>query len=196
GLAVVVHDSIFLTNRYLDEADNARLAMNLFDSLSTGKKVVFLSASYGDGVDDGLLTALSPFARFIWLQSLLLGLVVFVTLGKRFGLPVMDRAIQGGQRQLVDAISFLMRRTDAKPFVATTLLKAADRQIRRTLKLPADAPVELRDRELPESLQKALYLVQRAGELKAPDDNFLAVTQKLERELEEFARSRSIVRDF
>ncbi len=196
GVSVVASDALFLTNRYLDEHDNARFALSLIDSVAPAKKVVFLPAAYGAGVDDGVLAAIAPVARFIWLQVLLLALVVAITVGKRFGLPVLDSSLQTGQRQLVDAISFLMRRSDAKPFVAATLLKSADRRIRKILKLPADAPAEQRDRELPEGLLKALYLVQRAGELRAPDDNFLTATQALERELEEFSRSLSIVRNF
>ncbi|MEQ1823200.1 MAG: DUF4350 domain-containing protein [Fimbriimonadaceae bacterium] len=195
GASVVASDALFMTNRHLDEQDNARFAVNLIDSVAASKKVVFLAAAYGDGVDEGLIGAIAPAARYLWLQILFLVLVVAVTLGRRFGLPVLDKSTQTGQRQLVDAISYLMRRSDGKPFVATTLLKSADRRIRKVLKMPGDAPVEHRNRELPESLQKALYLVERAGELRAPDDNFLAVTQTLERELDAFSQSRSIIRN-
>lgn len=195
GLVFTLSNPMFLTNRFIDKAENARFALSLLQALSPTKKVVFLEAAAGNVDDPSLLEALGVWVKYGWIQLLLFAFVVAYALGKRFGLPVYDPFVQHGQRELVEAIGFLYRRARADETALGAVLRNADRDLRKSLKLSFDAPVEQRNDQLPPSLLAALDHAARVASIKeSPESQVLAAARRVEKEVADFIGSRTIIR--
>lgn len=195
GVTYTLTDGVGFTNRYIDQNDNARFAVTLVESLAPAKKVVFLEAAHGDIYTPGLLESIGRWLKYGWTQFLLLFVVVAYTLGRRFGLPVYDRFIQRGQRDLVDAIGFLFMRSRASASAMEAVLKNADRELRKSLKISYDAPKARLEEQLPSSLLHAIHTAETVASIKeAPPNEILNAAQRVEREVAEFIGSRTIIR--
>ncbi len=195
GFVFTVSNPVFLTNRFIDKAENARFGLTLLRALSPSKKVVFLEAAAGNIDDPSLLEALGTWVKYGWVQLLLFAFIVAFAVGKRFGLPIYDPFVQHGQRELVEAIGFLYRRARADETALTAVLRNADRDLRKSLKLSFDAPVEQRNDQLPPSLLAALDHAARVASIKeSPESQVLAAARRVEKEVEDFIGSRTIIR--
>jgi hypothetical protein len=192
GVGIALADGIGMMNRYLDRNDNARFMVSLLEAAAPAKKIVFLEAGFGEAVDPGLMESLGGWAKYGWTQLLLLCLVVAFTLGKRFGMPDVDRVVQRGQRELVDAVGSLYYRSRADKTAIGAVLKNADRDLRRSLKLSFDAAVEKRNEQLPESLLRALQHAELVASVESPEIHVLAAARRVEREVSDFIGSRTV----
>lgn len=195
GVVLSVTDAIGMSNRYIDQADNARFFVSLVEAAAPAKKVVFLEAAHGDIAEPGLLESIGRWLQYGWTQAMLVLLVIAYAVGKRFGLPVYDRFVQRGQRDLVDALAFLYRRAKADDTAIHAILRNADRDIRRSLKLSFDAPVEQRNQRIPDSLRIAIEHAQLVASIpESPPGQVLGAAHKVEQEVAAFIQSRTIIR--
>lgn len=201
GILARASDGLFATNRFLDRADNAQLALRLVKGLlPEGGRVVFTEASLGDGIVPTLASTLGPWAVGIWMQLTVLFLVVIFTLGIRFGLPAVERRKQAGQREMIDAIADVYVRAKSTAVALDIAYQEADYRIRRGLKLPAHVSIQERDRLIPESLAA---LLARIDQMRKPQvevdakgrqkvyyslnpNEALSLIQKLDAQLQEF----------
>lgn len=192
GSAVVVHNGIGITNRFVDREQNAAFYRQLVGALAGDQKsVVFVEAAHSGATSMGLLRTIGDWMLLGWWQVLILLGVIGYTLGRRLGLPEYERTNQVGQRQLVDALSEVYRRGKATGPTLRSFLHHSDRELRRTVKVAMDAPREVLDERLPEELQKARYLVENAASAEAPADVALKVAADYDRAVREFSgRSR------
>lgn len=183
-------------NAYIDHLDNAEFMMRVVRSAAGSdiKKVVFCEAMIAGADDDTLVAALGGWATGAWTQILVLVAVVIFTLGKRFGLPDEFRMKQRGARELVDAISGTLNRSKATGIVLDAVADDADREIRKALKLPRDAPVTLRNDQLPGPLLNALLHVEERRGTRMDPGFALKLIQRLEAEVRAFVSSRSALR--
>ena len=188
GTALIVRDGIGITNRFIDKNDNAKAFGSLFSMLAkSGKHVVFTEASFGNIHDKGLLETVGAWANAAWQQLLFLGVVVAVTLGKRFGTPDEQRPVQRGSRELLDAVADTYRRANSTQAALMTANSTADADLRRALKLPKDATRSERDRLIPVSLQNALARLQVASEYtNVTQQHALDLVVKAQTELDAF----------
>jgi len=195
GVALALSDGIGLTNRFLDQHDNARLGVSLVESIAPAKKVVFLEAAHGDIYEPGLLESIGRWLKYGWTQLLLVLVVIAYSIGRRFGLPVYDRFVQRGQRELVDAIGFLFQRSRATHSAMETILRNADRDLRKSLKISYDAPKSKLEEQLPASVLHAITQAETVGKIEeAPASEVLSAAKRVEREVAEFIGSRTIVK--
>ncbi len=193
GLHLTIDDVIGATNRFIDRQQNAEVFLALVHGVvPKGGRVVFVESSWSIQQEPGFFADLGPWAAAGWAQLIFLGVVIAYSLGKPFGLPSEGRTSQRGQRDLVDAITGTFRRAQATPIAMSALLTDADRRLRHFLKLPPGADVELRNKALPESLLKALWMVENASRDRVPPDVALGISRKLESELRAFVGERRI----
>lgn len=163
GILANVTDGIFLTNRFIDRADDAQLGLALIQGLiKPGGRVVFVESTLGESIEPSLVGVIGPWAVGAWMQILVLFGVIVLTLGVRFGLPVTERRTQQGQRELIDAIADVYRRSRSSAIALDAAYVAANQRIRRAYKLPAGIGDRERDHYLPDDLAKLLYSVDRA----------------------------------
>jgi hypothetical protein len=152
GTMLTVADGYIATNRFIDHEQNADVLMYLIATLApTGGHIVFAEAVYTD-TEPGLIELLGPGAAGIWYQSLFLFVVVVFTLGKRFGLPEEVRAIQTGQRELIDAVADTYRRARSTKVACRATYDRSDAEVRKAIKLSSEAPTSERDERIPAEL--------------------------------------------
>lgn len=125
GVVTTLGASAPLTNRYLDEADNAVLAVGLLAPTDdTRIALVRPRAAFEGG--EGSLELLGPaFDRSVWQAVVAFAILAFAT-AIRFGRPVdeaMPARIAGSE--LVDAVGGLMQDADQPADAAETLRDAA-----------------------------------------------------------------------
>lgn len=134
GALVVLADSSFLANRWLNEADNAVLAMNLTEWLlagSDGRPLVFDEHHLGQGRYDSALGALSAAVFYSppgWgaLTAAAAGACWLVYKGRRFGTRRRPprRAHRRTKIEYVHAVGDTLRRAGARRETLRTLLEA------------------------------------------------------------------------
>ncbi len=184
GRLIVVRDGIFATNRFLDRKDNARVAVGLVLGLARpGSRVVFDEAGFGNAVEPGLLESIGPWAEAVWFQFLFLFVVVVFSLGKRFGLPTIDRRPQPGARELLQAVSYTLRRGRMTSAALDLTVRDAERVLRRALQIPSDAPPAALVERLPDGLRRALTDVRSAATMKTSPAVSRDLLEKLDREM-------------
>lgn len=201
GMIARTADGLFATNRFIDRADNATVALQIVKGLiPEGGQVVFVEATVGGGISPSLVNILGPWATGMWIQLTVLFVVVLFTLGIRFGLPAVERRTQTGQREMIDAISDVYLRAKSTAVALSVAYDEADRRIRRSLKMPAHLSSQERDRHLPESLASTLGHVDKMRNPVIQTDSkgkqkviyrldpkeALELIQRLEKELDEF----------
>jgi hypothetical protein len=201
GLLARTSDGLFVTNRFIDQGDNARLALQTIKGLlPEGGRVVFAEAALGGGISASLVSTLGPWAVGIWMQLLVLFVVVIFTLGIRFGLPLIERRAEYGQREMIDAISDVYVRARSSAVALDVAYQNADFRIRRALKLPAHLSIAERDRFIPDKLasllkeidlsRKPIINIDKKGRQKVSyrhdDVGALNLVRRLETELDAF----------
>lgn len=156
GTVFLLQDGLPLSNRYLDKADNAEMALELFQRVSPSKKLVFTEASFGLAEDPGLLGAIGDWAVAAWWQLVLTVVVVICTLGRRFGLPTQSLPSQSGTRQLLDALADTQYRGRHTHTALRATIQVVEHDIRSVMRLPKDADLRPFLAALPEPLRLAL----------------------------------------
>jgi hypothetical protein len=187
GSAIVVHNGIGITNRFIDQQQNAAFYRQLVGALAGSQKsVVFIEAGHSGATSMGLLRTIGDWMVLGWWQMLILVAVVGYTLGRRLGLPEFERNTQVGQRQLVDALSEIYRRGNATGPTLRAYLHHSDRELRRIVKVAMDAPVEVFYERLPEDLQRLRFHVENAARADAPTDVAVKAAAAYDRAVREF----------
>jgi hypothetical protein len=157
GTVVEVADATPFTNRFLAEHDHAKAALDIVATVTPpGSEIVFVEAAFGNVQETGLLGTIGPWAVAAWYQTLFLGLVIVATLGKRFGLPVVERRRQEGSRQLLDALADTYLRGKHARIALRTAIGDVENELRAQFRLPRDADLKPFLRELPDPLRTAL----------------------------------------
>jgi len=187
GTLIEVDDGIIVTNRFIDQNDNALEAMRLVRMVApAGSHLVFTEATFGNVSEPGVLEIMGPWAVAAWWQILILFGVIVYTLGKPFGFPDEERLVQRGARDLVDAIALTYRRSKATHIALQWIHSSADREIRRKLKLPSDASPSDRNRLIPEPLARALARTQAGSSERMRPWDAAEIAADLDSKMEEF----------
>ncbi len=188
GTLIDIADGIIATNRFLDQNDNASEALGLVRAVTpAGAHIVFAEATFGNAVEPGVLELVGQWALSAWWQLLILSFVILYTLGKPFGYPDEERPVQGGARDLVDAVAVTYYRSRASNVALKWLYRDCDKELRRKLKMPADAPDSARNQLLPYPLVQALSYAKSAGDMdEVHPDDAVKIANTLEARLREF----------
>jgi hypothetical protein len=189
---LTVADGLFATNRFLDRLDNAPVLLSLIATITPPSgRIVFTEASFGNSSGSSLVGAIGPWAEAAWLQLIFLFAVVVLTLGYRFGLPREERGKERGQRELIDAVADTYLRGKMTRVALAAVYEDVNSQISRALKLPKDAPVGDRNRQLPEPFVRTLNDVLAGTQGKMRSAEATALAEKLYEQLGEFLMTRS-----
>ena len=193
GDLLAVSDGIVTTNRFIDRNSNASELIKWVQTIAPpGSSLVFYEASFGHNTDPGILELIGTWALAAWWQLIFLFIVIVYTLGKPFGYPDEERPKQGGARELVDAVAQTYRRAQATHVALRSMIKEADSEIRKKLKLPLDAPRQSRDQLLPPALAQALANAQVASSDRIGMYDALGIARKLDEELASFMGQRVV----
>lgn len=138
GLRVYVADGLPVTNRYLDQDQNAAFFLDLVRSLAPhGSRIVFIEDGIGNAEEPTVARALGPWAVVARSQVILLFLVLIYSFGRRFGQPETERRKVRASRELFDAVSDVFRRTNNTGLALDNLLIECDQRMRRILRVPS-----------------------------------------------------------
>ena len=104
-------DAACITNRHLDQVNNASITMGLIGmAAKSGKPLTYVGSFSSNISEDSLLEKMGKPFKAAWNQLLILVLIIFVTLSVRFGLAPESRAVQRSGRELVDGLAWMTRR--------------------------------------------------------------------------------------
>ncbi|MEX2244256.1 MAG: hypothetical protein WD716_10475 [Fimbriimonadaceae bacterium] len=158
GLLVTVSDGLPITNRFLDQQQNAQFFLDAVHAVAKpGSRIVFYEAGIGNSESPTVANTLGPWAVAARTQAIFLFVVLIVTFGKRFGQPIIDRRRVRGSRELFDAVADVFRRTGNTGLALDHLLIECDLRMRSVMRLPSNvtrhdmlsqAPKELREQYL------------------------------------------------
>ncbi|HRK23111.1 MAG TPA: hypothetical protein PLX06_14935, partial [Fimbriimonadaceae bacterium] len=181
GMVLSIDDAIGMTNRFIDRDDNAAFALWAVGMMSPEKgPIVILESMHSAAVDPGLLALLGPWAAGAWWQMVLCFLVIAYTLGRRFGIPEVDRVQQRGGRELVDATADVMLRANMGRVALKRIVQAADRDIRKQFGIAADLPPKRRNELIDPELAACLSRAEFAVESTLSDYSAARLAQELE----------------
>jgi len=193
GQVLAISDGIIATNRFIDRNGNAAELMRLVQAIAPPhSSFTFYEASFGHASERGVLERIGAWALAAWWQLLFLFVVIVYSLGKPFGYPDEERPKQGGSRELVDAVAATYRRAHATHVALRAMMKEADSEIRKKLKLPLDSSRADRDALIPQSLAKALATAQVASTDRISDYDALGIARTLDEELAAFLGERVV----
>lgn len=164
GMLVTVNDGLGVTNRFIDKESNAQFYLDLVRTYApASKRVVFAEGLLPSQRERGLLQDIGPYASAAWWQFVLLSVVVVFTLGKRFGLPEIERKKERGVRELVDAVASTMERGRQFPLALDLIARDVDLRVRRLVTLDNKASKQDRNRLIPPDLTAALNAAEHPG---------------------------------
>lgn len=187
GTYVSMVGGLGATNRFIDKLDNAAFMLEGVKlAAPKGSTLVFCEAAFGGGVEAGLLASMGLWAVGAWWQIGLLCLVVVYSLSKPFGLPLPVKRKQAGGRDFVDGVSNLFRRAGAGAPALAAMLREANSEIYRKLKLPRDAGPGERDRVIPEKLSLLLRKVEAASLHRLSTVDAVQLARELDASMREF----------
>jgi len=189
GRTLYFDDGMAITNRFLDQFDNAEVSLDLFRSVAPpGSKVVFVEAYFGNVQDEGWIDSLGPWASAARTQALILAGVIILTLGVRFGSPLYERQKTRGTRELVDAVADVFRRSNKQGFALELLYDDAMERIRVAMKRPVGTKRKDLLEAMPESLREACLNVGEASVSKIKRDQAVKIATRLLDEMERFEK--------
>lgn len=181
GMILSIADATGFTNRFLDREDNAAFALWAVGLMAPDKgPIVILEALHSPPVDPGLLALLGPWAIGAWWQMVLCFLVIAYTLGRRFGIPEVDRVAQRGGRELVDAMADVMVRANMGRMALKRVVQAADREVRKHYGIAPDLPPKRRNELIDPNLAGALSRAELASDSTLSDTSAARLAQELE----------------
>lgn len=187
GRAVIADGLLGFTNRFIDKDDNgAIVAWTLSAAAHGSRRIVFYEATHNGAGDPSLVELIGPWAAGAWWQLNLVFVLLVLTLGVRFGLPMAARQVQGGSRDLADALADTLARSNKYMVAFRAIVKESDRLVRKRLKIAGDVPAEVRDRMLPESLAAILSMAESACGMKPPREEALSMIRRLDMQVSQF----------
>ncbi len=189
GKCLVIYDGLPLTNRFLDQSENADVALSLIRSqVRPGSTIVFVEAFIGNIGEEGFIESLGPWAVAVRSQILILALVIVFSLGQRFGSPQMERVKARGTRELVDAVSDVFRRSRKDNFALELLYDDTMERIRIAMKRPIGTKRKDLLDLMPTELREACLNVGEATVSKIKQDQAMKLATQLLAELERFEK--------
>lgn len=181
GRVVVLGGGSVFWNEFLDDADNAVLALRLAGG--PGGDVVMGRAVPDARVPEGPWAALPSPARTVVLGLVLAAFVFVVVRWRRLGTPVVEEVRSPiPASALVDATAALLRSSADRDFVAAELREHHARRLRRRLGLPPELPAAEVGRAVDERAgadREAEVLL--AGRQLGGDDELLRLARDLQR---------------
>lgn len=121
SLSVVqVNCAYWLTNEYIDQANNASVIMGALKAYLPKETPIVFSSGFEDPV--GVTEKMGPFYVGALNQLKVLILVILISLSFRFGLAPETRAIQRGGKELVDALAILTFRKGQNQWALRAML--------------------------------------------------------------------------
>ncbi|MBX3095479.1 MAG: hypothetical protein KF812_01325 [Fimbriimonadaceae bacterium] len=183
GRALYVRDGSFLTNRNIDKAQNAALAMDIVSVSAPSGRLVFAENLIVGAEEKGLLATLGNWAVAARWQVLLLVAVMITATSVIFGPPRGESSRIRSSRDLVDAVADVLKRGRKYYEIAFREREDARKRILRVTgsdprtewsSLAKTVPPELRD------VMNTLH-----GNI-ANESQLLALTHRLHQELEAF----------
>lgn len=178
-----------LTNRFLAEDENAEFGLDMMAlAAPPGSTVLLDETVHRPPSVSSLAEALGPWAIALRNQALFVFVVVVITLGKRFGIPIKERGKQRGARELLDALHNVMARGDHGAIAIKWILDRRMREVRRATGLALDADSETRVRALGEKGARAVVTAQASSELRVSGDRAVKVVSQLEDALAPYTR--------
>ncbi|MBX7134575.1 MAG: hypothetical protein K1X67_18050 [Fimbriimonadaceae bacterium] len=190
GVVVTVNDGLGMTNRFIDKEANARFYLDLVRTYAPpSRKVVFAEGLLSTKRERGLLQDIGPYASAAWWQFVLVSVVVVFTLGKRFGLPEVERKRERGVRELVDAVAQTMERGRQFPLALDLMARDIDLRVRRLISIDNQAPRQDRNRLLSPELAAALNAAENPGSEKLKPKEAEAIALRLLAAFGEFEKN-------
>lgn len=191
GTEVAFADGIVATNRFIDQAENAKVLMDaLSRQARRGSRFVFVEASIGNAREVSLMEMIGPWAKAAWMQLLLLGVVVLYTLGKPFGLPTPERRRQYGARELLDAMADTLMRGRMSKVALGSVHEEAKRLIARRFGSTTAAARDGESTAQLEELKKSMASVEAALQLNPPEAQSVRLVSDLDRSLRNIEGSK------
>ena len=187
GYMIQPVDGMLATNRFIDKADNAQLLMSLVGLLAKpGSRVVFTEGTWGNATNPSMMEMIGPWAIGMWRQLIFLGVVVIVTLGRRFGIGSEVRRGEQGSKELVDAVAGIYQRAKSTRRALQTSVSRSEQAVRTRLKVSNETSTSDLQRMLPPSLEMALVNARKMAQYDTAEDDALRATRNLDRELQQF----------
>jgi hypothetical protein len=168
GRMVTVADGIFAANRFLDDQENAAFFLAVLHTVAPpGSKIVVLEAGIGNADDPSAANTLGTWAEAARWQAVLLFVVLVFTLGRRFGLPIVERRRVRGSRELFDAIADVFRRTGNTTLALDNLLAECETRVRKTLNMGPKGTRKEMFAHVPAALKDQFFKVAEFASLGA-----------------------------
>ncbi len=124
GTLWTLFDGQFLTNSKIGQNDNAEFALDLVRKLAGPEKTITIPLyGIGEARKLGLLEKIGSWAPALFWQICIILLVVFWTIGPRFGSELESPLEIRGQRSLVDALGRILKTSKKHEFAAQVILK-------------------------------------------------------------------------
>ena len=153
GRAVLVGPGTVAMNEFIGEKDNSKLLLNLVHSVAKpGQKILLEDAPVTGGSEASLVQTIGQWAVWGWAQIWISILVVFLSLGIRFGIAETSPLTQKSSRDLLDGIADTYKRSHAAKAALASIYHDVDTKLRSHFKLPKDAPRTKRNGLLPGDL--------------------------------------------
>lgn len=180
--ATVVDGTMFL-NQYLDQEDNAELAVALVRSvLPEGKALAFPEYAYGVTRQKNVFQEIGPAYSSFVTQFLLLFFLLIWTFHRRFGYPIPDPVRQPGIADHAHALAYALERARAYDLVLKTALQRVIHQESRRLGLPPNTPPEELAKRVEEPLASLLLRAVQLLEGQKPPSKEARLVASLLRE--------------
>lgn len=189
GLYLTITEGMLANNRFLDEKDNASFALELVHSVAKpGSRIVFLEAGIGNIDEASPTNTLGPWAEAArWQMVILFGVLVF-TLGRRFGLPVVERRKVFGSRELFDAVADVFRRTGNTGLALDNVLSECESRVRKTLNMSPATPRKDVFSQVPAELKDQFFKVAEYASLGVRPQDAAREAARLTKLLDAFER--------
>lgn len=174
GIVFECTDWQWLTNEYLREADNGAFILAVVRKLlPDGGVIYFDDAGQGDlerepGEARGFWGIAPMGVRVAFAHLMLITLIAFYSLGKRFGLPRPTPSRAPALSEYVDALAGVYERTQAAQPAFETILDDIRRRLCRQLGLPAGTTLLQLIQALPEGSPLREALVEAYRALQSP----------------------------
>ncbi len=195
GLLVTVGEGLPITNRYLDQDQNAEFFLSLVRNVApAGSRIVFDESGIGNADDPTVANTLGEWAVAARWQAGLLFAVLIYTLSRRFGTPETETRAVRGSRELFDAVADVFRRTSNTGLALDNLLVECDQRIRRVLNAPTTAKRSDILQTAPIALRDQYLLVSEHANANSSPRRATAAAARLLHLLEEFERDSRAVR--
>lgn len=195
GKVVEVNNGLGITNRFLDQRQNAQFYLNLIRSIAPeGSTIVFTEASFGNVLNRTLVDEFGNWLNIAIWQFLLALAVALYAAGRRFGLPVPDRMYERGTNELLISMGTVLRRGNKYDQALMILLDDAYERIRTALNAPLGTDAAELTKRVPTELSQVILEIRRAYGTKQKRQYWLGLARTLNQELSAFeqqAKSRS-----